>query len=86
VLAGGTVEGREFAGLHGARAYQAHLPAQHIDDLRQLVEGGGAQEATKGRHARVVLQLPRRVPFGARRRVAGQQRGIPHQIAADREW
>src|SRR5690348_4350957 len=37
-----------------ARTYDAHLPAKNIDELRQLVEAGAAEEAADARHAIVV--------------------------------
>ena len=42
------------------RADQAHAAAQHVEELRQLVERGAPQEAPDGRDARVV---PRRLAY-----------------------
>src|SRR5581483_1937781 len=39
----------------GPRADNAHAPLQYIDELRQLVERGPAQEPAEGRDARIVL-------------------------------
>ena len=51
----------------GARADQAHLAAQHVPELRQLVEPRLAQEPADPRDARVVLRrrAPRRCRFSA---------------------
>src|SRR3569623_1357338 len=38
-----------------AGADEAHLAAQHVDELRPLVDRGGADEAADAGHARVVL-------------------------------
>ena len=36
---------------------EAHLSAPHVDELRQLVQRGPAQEAPDAGHARIVLEL-----------------------------
>ena len=40
----GAVE-RQILGQQGAGAYEGHVAAQHVPQLGQLVEGGGAHEA-----------------------------------------
>jgi hypothetical protein len=48
---------------HGmrARAHDRHLAAQHVEELRQLLEAGAADEAAQRRHARIALaHLPER--------------------------
>lgn len=42
---------------HGARANHGEVAGEHVQELRHLVEGGVAQEATDARHARVVVNL-----------------------------
>ena len=42
------------------RADERHLAAQHVEQLRQLVEREAAQEAADRRHARVVADLEQR--------------------------
>ena len=44
----------------GPRPDEAHLPAQDVDDLRQLVDRESPQHATDARHARVVPDLEQR--------------------------
>ena len=44
----------------GARTHQAHLAAQHVDDLRQLVEMESAQHPAHGRRARIARLRPHR--------------------------
>ena len=46
-----------------ARPDEAHLAAQHVEELRQLVDRPAAQEAAERRHPRVVrdLEHPRAV-------------------------
>src|SRR6185503_5765244 len=39
------------------RAHHAHVPAQHIEELRQLVETGLAQCASQPRHSIISAQL-----------------------------
>ena len=39
-----------------ARADDAHAPLQHVDELRQLVERGAAQERAEARDALVVAR------------------------------
>ncbi|MNN76345.1 hypothetical protein D3C81_1927200 [compost metagenome] len=36
-----------------ARAHHGHLAAQHVQELRQLVQAGAAQEGAHARHAGV---------------------------------
>ena len=47
---------------HGqrARAHQRHLAADHVDQLRQLVEREAAQEAPDPGHPRVLADLEQR--------------------------
>src|SRR3546814_1897337 len=45
----------------GARADDAHVAAQHVEKLRQLIDAGLAQETAYSRHPVVV---PRRQPVG----------------------
>src|SRR6218665_213809 len=56
----------------GTGPHQAHLAPDHVEQLRQLVEAGDAQEAADRGNARVPGQLARRLPFPARHGVAGQ--------------
>lgn len=44
----------QLAGKQWARANNAHLSAQHIDELGKLVDAGAADDAADGGHARVV--------------------------------
>jgi hypothetical protein len=44
-----------------ARPDQAHLPAQHVDQLRQLVQAGAAQEAAAAGDPGIVLHQAERV-------------------------
>lgn len=53
-------------------ADHAHLPAQHVDELGQLVEARLAQESPQPGHPGVVFQLEGLRPFAPRRRVALQ--------------
>ena len=50
-----------------ARADEAHLAAQHVRQLRKLVERGAAQEPPDARDARVVGDLEQAVGLVARR-------------------
>ncbi len=45
--------------LLGARADDVHVAAQHVEELRQLVQAGPAQHAADGRHPGVVRRRPR---------------------------
>ena len=47
-----------------ARADDAHLTLEDVDELGELVEGGLAQDAADGRDARVVLHLALALPLG----------------------
>ncbi len=47
--------------LLGARADEAHVAEQHVDELRQLVEARPAQQPADARHARVVVELEHRL-------------------------
>ena len=58
-----------------ARADQAHRSAQHIEQLRQFIEAGPAQEAPDAGDAGVALQLVITRPFGPCDRVPLQQLG-----------
>ena len=42
------------------RADDAHLSGEHVEQLRQLVEAGAAQDAAERRHARIVAHLEHR--------------------------
>jgi hypothetical protein len=77
VLRRGAVVGGELPGLHRPRADQAHLALQHVDQLRQLVERGSAQEAADPGHARVVAQLAGRLPLGPGAGIAVEQLSQP---------
>ena len=48
-----------------ARTDQRHVAAQHVPELRQLVEAGGAEPAADGRQARVVARPRPRASCGA---------------------
>ena len=52
----GCVEAEKLA-RQGPYPYQFHLTFQHVDDHRQLVEPGFAQERTHGVHPVVVVEL-----------------------------
>src|SRR3972149_5740438 len=59
-LARGSLPGRiafHQPGHFRARAYEAHLSLQDVDQLRQLIEAEAAQPAADARHARVVPVL-----------------------------
>lgn len=47
----------------GPRAYEAHVAADDVPELRELVEAGLAQEGAELRDARVVLELEVGFPF-----------------------
>ena len=40
------------------RPDQRHLPQQHVEELRELVQRGAPQDASDARDPRVVAQLP----------------------------
>src|SRR5437879_6426922 len=42
---------------HGAWADQAHLPLQHVEQLRQFIETGPSQNPTNSGNARVVREF-----------------------------
>ena len=46
----------------GARPDEAHLAAEDVDELRQLVEARPPEEAPAARDARIVRQVPVRDP------------------------
>ena len=48
---------RDFARQRRPRADERHLAAQHVPELRQLVEAAPAQEASDRRDARIVRRL-----------------------------
>ena len=60
-----------FPGQGRTRADQRHLPAQNVEQLRQLVDAEPAQESTDGGYSGVVLELEDAVPR-ARIRTAPQ--------------
>ena len=60
---------RDLARDRWARADQAHLAAQDVEQLRQLVQAGAPEEAADRRDARIALHLEQR----AARLVAGAQ-------------
>ena len=70
----GTIVAINLRFLHGTGADQAHFAAQHIDQLRQFIKAGRAQEAPNRRDARVILQLAGGFPFSARRGIVREQR------------
>src|SRR6185437_5822837 len=43
------------------RADEAHLPPQHVEDLRQLIDAGLAHEGAHPRDARIALRRPLRL-------------------------
>ena len=51
------VELRHLVGQRRPRPHEAHLAAQHVPQLRQLVERRGAKHTSDARHTRVVLEL-----------------------------
>ena len=55
------------------RAHQCHLSAQNVEQLRQFIERGFAQETTDPGDSWINAQLERFLPFGA-------QRGIFRQV------
>src|SRR5699024_8570718 len=57
---GATVVRRDLAGERRARADEAHVAAQDVEELRQLVEGVAAQQPAERGDARVVAQLEQR--------------------------
>ncbi len=50
------LEQAHVAGQLGARAHEAHLAAEHVEELRQLVELAVAQPAADRRHPRVAAR------------------------------
>jgi hypothetical protein len=62
-----------FVGERGARADDAHRAAQHVPELRDLVDREPAQHASDARDARIVVDLEQRTV----RFVVGHQRGAP---------
>src|SRR5271157_4092436 len=50
--------------------YHAHIPAQHVPQLRQLIQAVLAQEPADARDTRVVAQLVREPPLARQLRVA----------------
>ncbi len=50
------------------RPHQRHLAAQHVPQLRQLVDAGAPQESPQARRPRVVLDLERRPVLFVQRR------------------
>ena len=69
--------GRELGDLlrqRRPRADQAHRAAEHVEQLRQLVEAGRPQEAPDARDPRVVLHLEQRTAALVGRRQLGEPR------------
>lgn len=62
----------DFFGDNWARADEAHVAADDVPELRQLVEAGLAQEGAELRDARVVLELKVRFPLLAGLGVLGK--------------
>src|SRR6185437_3598038 len=59
------------------RADERHVPREHVEQLRQLVEAEPAQHSADTRHARIILQLeekPVRVPVERRQLLPPQLR------------
>lgn len=59
----------DFGGNDGTRADEAHIAADDVPELRQLVEAGLAQEGAELRDARIVLELEVLFPLLAGRGV-----------------
>ena len=57
---------RALVGHHRARANKAHVAFDHIEQLRQFVERGLAQQASNAGDTRIDHQFLMRIPFGAR--------------------
>jgi hypothetical protein len=53
--------------------HQRHVPAQHVEELGQLVEAALAEQFAAGDDARIAAQLVIERPFGAGLRIAGKQ-------------
>ena len=63
-----------------ARADEAHVAAEHVDELRHLVERVAAQEASDARDPRVVRDLEHAVPGVAARGELGAGGSAPSYI------
>src|SRR5687767_6897384 len=59
------------------RADNAHLAAQHVEQLRKLIEARASQERAQRRDPRIDPELVIARPFRARRRAAREQRREP---------
>ncbi len=65
---------RDLAGERGARADERHRPAEHVEQLRQLVEAVAAQEPADAGHPRVGGHLEQHLVAGVAPRLEiGQQ-------------
>ena len=63
---------RQFR-VFGPRAHETHVPLQHIPQLGQFVEFGGAKPTAERRHARVALRREARPPVAFRALVHGAE-------------
>src|SRR5580704_18896085 len=61
----------DFVGQRRARPDQAHLAANHVDELRQLIDTEAAQPAPDGRDALVPIELEYRLAVLSWTRRAG---------------
>src|SRR5690606_7629254 len=59
--------GRDLAGYRRAGADDAHLAEQDVDELRQLVQAGAAQEAPDTGPARIVLEFEQQLALAVDR-------------------
>ena len=53
----------DFRFHDGSRPDNAHVPQQDVDELGKLVEAELAHEGADARHARIIPQLARPLPF-----------------------
>ena len=63
LLGGATEPEVQFTESPGHMADQAHAAAQHVKQLRQLVQVGRPQESPQRRDARVAVRRPARTAF-----------------------
>src|SRR5688572_17552808 len=75
--------GVDLAGTQRARADEAHVAAEDVHELRELVHRGGAQEPPGSRHARVPLDRLHRSPLPLRIRNHGPELEDGEPRAAD---
>ncbi len=47
-----------FVGDAGPRPHEAHLAAHHVDELRQFIQPGGAQQGAQRNQARIAVARP----------------------------